>query len=343
MLELKSFIESVNTPILIFDRSISLIELNASARALLPTVDLKSSAEAIFSDKKVALQILLRMSDEKIFGEDLLFTTSEGGEVDIKISVLQNLGQKLAIVTLKDLSPISTAKTMSSDFVANVSHEIRSPLTVISGFIETLKGPAGDDVKVRQDFLNTISKETERMTSLVSDLLSLSIAEAKLKNDVFGIFNIESAVKSAINFVQEFAKKSKISILIQVDRPIQENRGDYENIRSVFINLLQNAISYSNSDSTIKISVTSDEKNDIFSKSHVKVSINDTGEGIPEAEIERLTERFYRVDKSRSKNLGGTGLGLAIVETVLARHQGKLVINSILGKGSTFDVYLPLD
>ena len=246
-------------------------------------------------------------------------------------------------MTLRDLTPLKEAKTMRSDFVANVSHEIRSPLTTISGFIETLQGPAGDDIDTRSKFLSVVEKETQRVTNLVADLLSLSQVEAKEKRSISTMVDPNILLQGAFDAMQPFATAANKQLKLNIHNVLPQLSGNQENLHRVLVNLIENAINYSDDEQTISIEVALTENENDFALPALKISIVDRGVGIDPNEIPRLTERFYRVDKSRSRNKGGTGLGLAIVKHILVRHKGILSIDSVKGEGSSFNVFLPLN
>ena len=343
MKNLKDFIEYVRVPVLLFDRSLTLVGSNEDAEALLPEILHNAAAEVIFNSKKIASEILNCLNTGSMSVPEINFKTLNGDDLALKMTSFETENSQLAVVTLTDLTPISTARTMTTDFVANVSHEIRSPLTSINGFIETLRGPAGSDSSKRKKFLKIMDKETQRMKNLVADLLSLSQAEVKQKQRVSGSINVILVAKEAVEATQKIAKKNNKNLKLRVKSSIPEVTGDNENIRQVLINLLENSVNYSHADSTINIELEQFNNTTDFPKPSVRIRIRDKSDGIPEQDLHRLTERFYRVDKSRSRNVGGTGLGLAIVKHILLRHEGDIIFNSKVGKGSTFDVFLPID
>jgi len=248
-----------------------------------------------------------------------------------------------AVISLKDISHILEAEQMRSDFVANVSHELRSPLTALSGGIETLKGAARNDPAARERFLDIMEREAARMDRLVGDLLSLSRVEVKgnirPSARVDAIAVVERVV--ATFEAQSVAEKKPI----RLTKPAGEMMvsGDEDELTQVFQNLIDNALKYSRDESEVELEVSQREKFAGMSGPVVMVEIKDQGEGIPAEHIPRLTERFYRVDRSRSREKGGTGLGLAIVKHILYRHRGRMLVESEIGAGSTFTVCLPLD
>lgn len=246
------------------------------------------------------------------------------------------------IVSISDISNVQQAEQMRSDFIANVSHELRSPLTAISGFTETLKGAAHDDPEARERFLNLLEQETQRMVRLISDLLSLSKVEALQRVRPDGKVNVGeiiNRVKSSLSPVAE-TEGSRISIKIDDDSEIP---GSSDELTQVFQNLIENAIKYGKQDSDVRVHIFRQEEFAGMPGPCLQIDVMDEGAGIPREHIGRLTERFYRVDNHRSRDKGGTGLGLAIVKHIVNRHRGRLQISSEPGVGSKFSVVLPWD
>lgn len=249
------------------------------------------------------------------------------------------------IVTLHDLTEIKQIRRMRADFVANASHEMKTPLASIIGLIETLQNSAKDDKQAREEFLKIMAEQSYRMKTLIEDLLSLSKIEADTsapenKVDLVKILN------DAKKHCEWAAKQKNVNIVVNVKNKIPKILGDENQLSQVFINLIQNAIKYgnANSDVTVEASISRKlplELSEKYDKA-VEISVTDKGEGIAPQHIPRLTERFYRVDAGRTKKLGGTGLGLAIVKHTLNRHNGQLQVKSTVGHGSSFNVYLPI-
>ena len=246
------------------------------------------------------------------------------------------------VLCFEDISHIQEAEQMRHDFVANVSHELRSPLTALSGFIETLQGPAANDGAARTRFLNMMLTESNRMARLIADLLSLSKLQASERNapeQSTDVFNVLNRVFSSLGGL---AKKSNISLEMDLKGDMPLVLGDSDELTQVFQNLVENAVKYSPEGSTVRVSLCKPKKAKKKKAKHLCICVKDEGEGIEPAHIPRLTERFYRVDKGRSRAKGGTGLGLAIVKHILIRHRGWLKIDSVPGEGSTFSVFLPI-
>ena len=234
------------------------------------------------------------------------------------------------LFTLLDISAELDAEKARSTFVANVSHELRSPLTALSGVVETLQGPARNDEKARDRFLDLMQGETERMTRLVGDLLSLSKLEAKEHVMPVDQVDLKSTIERVIAVLSESTPIYKGRVEFSAPDADLIITGDRDELTEVFQNLIENALKYSPPDSKVDVYVLLKES----SPSKVTIKIKDQGEGIAKEHLPRLTERFYRVDKGRSREIGGTGLGLAIVKHILSRHRARLAIDSKLGEGT---------
>lgn len=249
-----------------------------------------------------------------------------------------------ALVTFIDASAMKEAGQMRSDFVANVSHELRSPLTALTGFIETLRGPARDDEKARNHFLEIMEREAQRMNRLVADLLSLSRVEDMLRVKPEGKVALDKVIQSSISSLEPMASKRGVTfkVGVQSGQPLVVT-GDHDQLTQVFMNLLENAVKYGRDGGEVLVDVSSVAHVPAFGGPGVRIAVSDQGEGIGSYHIGRLTERFYRVDDHRSREVGGTGLGLAIVKHIINRHRGRLRIESTPGVGSTFTVQLPIN
>jgi two-component system, OmpR family, phosphate regulon sensor histidine kinase PhoR len=245
-----------------------------------------------------------------------------------------------AILCFSDISHVREAEQMRSDFVANVSHELRSPLTALSGFIETLRGPAREDPKAQAQFLQIMEREASRMNRLIGDLLSLSRVEALERVRPKGQVDAKQLVQGTIAAIKPLAEAEECEIFLQSNPESQKVPGDSDQLTQVFHNLIENAVRYGGD--AVRIHLYRIEKAVGVSGPALRVDVIDNGEGIAPLHLPRLTERFYRVDDHRSRAKGGTGLGLAIVKHIINRHRGRLIVNSRAGQGSTFSVVLPL-
>jgi two-component system phosphate regulon sensor histidine kinase PhoR len=225
---------------------------------------------------------------------------------------------------------------MRADFVANASHELRTPLAAVAGFIDTLRGHAKDDEAARENFLQIMGVQTARMSRLIDDLLSLTRIELNEHVPPQGRVGLEGVVREAVAALEPLARPDGIGIAIDAQPGLPPITGDRDELIQLFQNLIHNAIKYGREGGHVWVMVGFAEPED-----QLFVAVKDDGEGIPPQAVPRLTERFYRVDVKRSRERGGTGLGLAIVKHIVSRHQGRLTIESKLGEGSTFTVFLP--
>lgn len=246
-----------------------------------------------------------------------------------------------AIVLLHDVTGAKRVDEVRADFVANVSHELRSPLAALAGFIETLSGPARDDPAARGKFLGIMDNEAQRMTRLIEDLLSLSRVEANEHVRPEDEIDIGAVIGEVAETYA--SRRGESGNVIDVDLPgdLPGVLGDRDQLSQVFRNLVDNALKYGGPGKPVRIAARPVERMPESGARGVAVSVRDQGDGIPAVHVPRLTERFYRVDKGRSRELGGTGLGLAIVKHIVSRHRGHLLIDSIPGSGSTVTVTVP--
>ena len=238
-------------------------------------------------------------------------------------------GVRGAVAVFHDITRLKESEKIRQDFVANVSHELRTPLTTIKGYAETLLEGALEE-EVAFQFVQVIKRHTDRLTKIVEDLLMLSKMESKEFQLKMEVISLRDLIDDAIDFVKEPAEKRKISISRNETPSSLKLEADRNYLEQILINLLDNAIKYTPEGGRITISVIEKDPKEI------QFSIEDNGIGIPREDIPRIFERFYRVDKGRSQELGGTGLGLSIVKHLVKAHCGKVWVESQLGKGSTF-------
>ena len=241
---------------------------------------------------------------------------------------------KVLIGFFQDVTEEKRVEAIKRDFVANVSHELRTPLASIKGYTETLLGGALDNKEILKKFLTVIDRHANRMTAIIEDLLTLSKLESHQMPMSFEPLDIRNIISGVIQGFEKQVKDKGIEIIMDVGDTTPKVMGDKGRIEQVIVNLIDNAIKYTNS-GTVK--VWAGKRDNML-----QVDVEDTGIGIPEKDIPRIFERFYRVDKGRSRELGGTGLGLAIVKHIIQGHNGKIWVESQLGKGTTFRFTLPL-
>lgn len=268
--------------------------------------------------KEVKLSIGIWMKHFEIYGAPIISNDNEW---------------KGIVLVFHDITELKKLEQVRKDFVANVSHELKTPVTSIKGFAETLLDGAMNERETLHSFLQIIQKESDRLQSLIYDLLELSRIEREGFQLTIDRVDLHQIVHDVLHTLEKNAAKKRISLAYENGRSCIIE-GDRLRIQQILFNLVTNAISYTPPRG--KVTVTLSEEND-----HVKLSVNDTGIGIEKEEIPRIFERFYRVDKARSRNSGGTGLGLAIVKHLVDAHKGDIVVDSELGKGSCFTVLLP--
>lgn len=250
-----------------------------------------------------------------------------------------------AIIALHDLTAVRRAEQMRADFVANASHELRTPLASLLGFIETLLGPARNDDDARVRFLGVMHEQARRMSRLIEDLLSLSRIELHEYTPPSSTVDVEEILKSVASALEPQASEKAMTLKLEF-AGVGLILGEADELTQVFQNLTENAIKYGRSGSDVRLVTNRIEPGSgsarRLGKPGVAITVIDQGEGIAREHLSRLTERFYRVDTARSRELGGTGLGLAIVKHIVNRHRAVLDIDSTIGEGSRFKVLLPL-
>ncbi len=254
------------------------------------------------------------------------------------------------VILMKNITPLKNIEKVRSSFIANVSHELKTPLATIMGFLETIRGPAKDDQKSMSKFLGIMDKETIRMKRLIDDLIVVSKIESDEHIHPTKKVNLLKIIDNVAESLKEYAMKKNIKI--RFNHQLSEGLfvlGNEDELVQVFTNIIDNSIKYGKINSSIDIKAEevkeqTDQSEDkkLFPQIILKISVKDESDGIHAKHLSRLTERFYRVDAARSKEIGGTGLGLTIVKHILNKHRGHLDIKSEINQGSTFTVELPI-
>ncbi|MBS2969976.1 PAS domain-containing protein [Metabacillus sp. KIGAM252] len=235
------------------------------------------------------------------------------------------------VLVFHDISELKKLEQMRKDFVANVSHELKTPITSIKGFSETLLDGAMSDQQTLEYFLSIILKESDRLQTLIQDLLDLSKIEQQAFKLTFNDCDLHEILDDIVAILSSKAEEKEVALTVDSGAQVIPAIGDMYRIKQIFINLINNALTYTPKGGTVHITLRN-------GKDHAIVTISDTGIGISEEEIPRIFERFYRVDKARSRNSGGTGLGLAIVKHLVEAHRGQISVSSKVGEGTTFTV-----
>ncbi len=265
--------------------------------------------------------------------------STEGASFSVHASPVFGAGKKLhsVVVIFHDISALKKYDRMRSEFVANVSHELKTPLTSIKGFVETLKSGAIDDRPVAVRFLTIIEAQALRLEKLVSDILFLSAVEAQELAGELPLrepLSIAAIMADVLEAQRVQIEEKQHQLKVNIPAGIAQVLGDRIQLEQVFTNLISNAVKFTPLGGAISVGACDD-------RNMVRIDVTDTGIGIAQEHINRLFERFYRVDKARSQEMGGTGLGLAIVKHIVSLHGGKATVKSTPFKGSTFSVFLP--
>ncbi len=252
------------------------------------------------------------------------------------------LASARAVCHLSDVTASRESERMRADFVANVSHELRSPLSVLIGFIETLKASVYDDLQATARFLDIMDIESQRMARLVDDLLSLSRVEACEHILPTTVIDLREVIDEVVYSVSARAREKNVNIDCLFDTNIRSITGDRDEMVEVFHNLVDNALKYGRKKLPIRIRVQDEPRIPDIGSPGIAITVRNFGLVIAAEHIPRLTERFYRIDRGRSRSEGGTGLGLAIVKHIVNHHRGRLLIESSAETGNEFTVFLPL-
>lgn len=265
------------------------------------------------------------------YGEPIKLKSVRNPDITLAIQLVP-FGDNQKLLLCRDITPLENLETMRRDFVANVSHELRTPLTVVGGFLETLEDMDSEMPESTRHYFHLMQEQTGRMRRLVEDLLTLSRLESSQNFSQETDINVPAMLRMVLTEGQSLSGR-RHQLSLEADESLHLN-GAPEELHSAFGNLVTNAIRYTPDGGEIRLTWRLRGSDAVF-------SVSDTGIGIEPQHLSRLTERFYRVDSSRSRATGGTGLGLSIVKHILTRHQAKLEIESEYGKGSVFSVVFP--
>lgn len=335
---LEAVLLSMFEGVMVVDSKGAILLMNQRLKELLLVKDEPAGKKPIEVVRNVEIQEIVEHALKKECGvescEISIFTPDEKILSIHATPVVRGVNVEGAVLVFHDITELRRLEKIRQDFVANVSHELRTPISSIKGYSETLLEGALDDKENARDFLKIIYSDSDRLARLVDDLLDLSkIESGRLKMDIKRC-SILSIVKRVVAGLSNQAKAKSIAIRIDISKDIPQILADEVRIAQVLLNLIDNAIKYNRESGTVTISAKDKGK-------FVQIDVSDTGPGISEKDLPRLFERFYRVDKARSRQLGGTGLGLSIVKHIIEAHKGKVWAQSTLGQGSTFSFTIP--
>ncbi|MGP9814329.1 sensor histidine kinase [Rhodopseudomonas sp. NSM] len=340
----RAIVAGMPDPAVLLDRAGRVLHLNAAAAQLAPALRVRELAQFALRNPEIVVALREAIATAEPRRVSYLDHAPIERWLELIIAPVQvptafgGMDQCM-LMTFHDLTPLRRVEEMRVDFVANASHELRTPLAALSGFIETLQGPARDDAKARERFLGIMQAQATRMARLIDDLLSLSRVElsAHVRPDV----QIELAplIRQVADGLEPLAKERQVAIEIEMPAAPAVIAGDREELLRVFENLIENALKYGASGGRVVVSVAATSSTD--GGTEYRVAVRDFGPGIAPEHLPRLTERFYRVDVGDSRSQGGTGLGLSLVKHIVNRHRGRLLIESVPKNGATFTVCFP--
>lgn len=348
MIELReNVLDSVPDMLLTLDGQRRVVRANLAARKLLGDAILGRELAKVLRYPAVLDAVEEVLDGAEAQSVSLSLPDPIGRDFSVSVQPLANRAPDgtRAVVTLHDVTALRLAERMRGDFVANASHELRTPLATLVGFIETLLGPARDDEEARQRFLVIMQEQARRMSRLVDDLLSLSRIEQNEFVAPTGAVDLQPLAERMAASLELAAARRGSRISVKAEPGLPAVVGDADELSQLLQNLIDNALKYGRPDGTVHVSIARPERLPPSfprpGQGAVAIAVRDEGEGIAREHLSRLTERFYRVDAARSRAVGGTGLGLAIVKHIVNRHRGTLTIESEIGAGSTFTIYLP--
>lgn len=328
---LEAILKCMDSGIIAVDRNFNVIMINPYAERIFGIHEDIMGKSLLNNIKDYELEKILLNNDNEY--KEFKIMWPQERDLRMKTTDIINRNEHIGkVAVVQDITDIKKLENMRSQFVANVSHELKTPLTSIKGFAETLKEV--DDVKYREKFLDIINNEAERLTRLINDILILSHIENK-KEIKKEYINVDDLINDVFLLIKSQAESKKIKLTLEGDK-IDNILGDGDKFKQMLINLIDNAVKYNHLGGYVKILCKSYDK-------YFTITVKDNGVGIPKSEISRLFERFYRVDKARSRANGGTGLGLAIVKHIIILFNGEIFVESELGKGSSFIVKIPYE
>lgn len=342
---LEEVVRAIPMPALMVDQTERIVAANAEARTLLGrTINDRHFATILRQPQVIeAIEKSLRTKGPAT-ARHLANDGAQDTAFEMHCRYMNGVGAVsggAVLATFQDVTHLEEVSQMRRDFVANVSHELRTPLTALMGFIETLRGPAKNDPAAQDRFLEIMTAEANRMNRLVGDLLSLNRVESQERVRPRQQLEVNELIHATLNSLRPLADDAGVALSLSAPDGEVMLAGDGDQLRQVFTNLIENAIKYGGSGGTVDVLVTVSDRDAAIRGPAVRVRVVDKGPGIAPVHLPRLTERFYRADSHRSRQLGGTGLGLAIVKHIVNRHRGRLRVESNLGEGAVFTVILP--
>jgi two-component system phosphate regulon sensor histidine kinase PhoR len=342
---IESLIGGLPGAAIVLDREGRVIAFNAAASGIAPS--LRRGEPALITLRMPELVDAIRRAAAsrtpqrvEFFERVPLDRWFEAFVTPVKLANTGDAQADILLMTFNDLTPLRRVEEMRADFIANASHELRTPLAALLGFIETLQGPAKNDLAARDKFLAIMQGQATRMARLIDDLLSLSRIELNAHLQPNTPLDLAPVVKQVADGLQTLARDRDVTIKVAAPPDALTVLGDRDELVRALENLVENALKYGAAGKRVDITLARNQTRG--GAPEARVAVRDYGPGIAPEHLPRLTERFYRVDVADSRAQGGTGLGLALVKHVLNRHGGRLSIESTPGEGATFIMHLPL-
>jgi two-component system, OmpR family, phosphate regulon sensor histidine kinase PhoR len=331
-------------PAVLLDRAGRVLHLNAAAAQLAPALRQNELAQFALRSPEIvtALREAIATSEPRrvhYLDHVPVDRWMELIVTPVQVPTLFGGSDKCMLMTFHDQTPLRRVEEMRADFVANASHELRTPLAALSGFIDTLQGPAKDDAKARERFLGIMHTQATRMARLIDDLLSLSRVELSAHVRPDTLVDIVPIIRQVVDGLEPLARERHVAIDIDLPQTPVPIAGDREELLRLFENLVENALKYGASGGKVVVSLSQALSGE--GAPEVRVMVRDFGPGIAPEHLPRLTERFYRVDVGDSRAQGGTGLGLSLVKHIVSRHRGRLLIESVPKQGAAFTACFP--
>ena len=341
---LHAVMEGWPEPAILLDGAGRVLALNAAAKALAPA--LRIGEPALFALRNPQIVAALRAcmaqgtTQRAEFVERVPLDRWYALQVAPLVPAGARGGERPVLLTFHDLTPLRRVEEMRADFVANASHELRTPLAALSGFIETLQGPARNDEAARTRFLGIMRAQATRMARLIDDLLSLSRIELSAHVRPQAAVDVAGVIKQVADGLEAIAQERGVTLHVATPDVSTVVPGDRDELLRLFENLIENALKYGAAGKRVEVAFAHNESPE--REPELRVHVRDYGPGIAPEHMPRLTERFYRVDVGESRAQGGTGLGLSLVKHILNHHRGRLLIDSRPGAGACFTACLPL-
>ncbi|PZE21478.1 two-component system histidine kinase PnpS [Paenibacillus xerothermodurans] len=343
---LKSVLENMISGVMMIDRDGKIALLNRSAEDILG-FSAKELLGKKFDEAKQQFEFTQLIQEciesKELIRDEMIFYYPSERILEINLIPMSPAEDQWAgvLVVLHDITAMRRLERMRSEFVANVSHELKTPIAAVKGFAETLLAGALNDKETAKSFLQIIFDESERLNRLIGDILELSKIESKRIPLQFSPVHLQTFIENCLNVVNSEAAKKSIELEMRVDDDLYME-ADEDRLRQILINLLSNGINYTPEGGKVKVKVEATTGSMGLDKEQIRMTITDTGMGIPKKDLPRIFERFYRVDKARSRSSGGTGLGLSIVKHLVELHKGTIRVESEVGMGSKFIIELPV-